>query len=51
MPEVEHLYQPLVAVNVIVNDNRTMYEFADRRATLDGYTHARKATEHLHVIE
>jgi hypothetical protein len=51
MPEVKHLYQALVAVNVIVNDDRTMYEFAYRRATLDGNTHARKATQHLHVIE
>jgi len=38
MPEVKHLYQALVAVNVIVNDDRTMYEFAYRRATLDANT-------------
>jgi hypothetical protein len=48
---MKHLYHPPAAVDSIINDNRTMYEFAYQRSALNGTAHLRKALKQPYMIE
>jgi hypothetical protein len=51
MPEVKHFHQPLVFMQLVINKNRTMHQFAYPRPFAYSAAHTRKASEQVHVIE
>jgi hypothetical protein len=51
MPEVQHLDHALVFADLVVNQNRTVSEFANSRSLPDCSTHTREIGQELYVIE
>lgn len=51
MPEVQHLDYSIVLADLVIDQNRTMCQFANARSLPDCSTHARKISQELYMIE
>ena len=51
MPEVKYLHEVLIFVDLVVNQNRAVQQFAHPRPFSDRATHAGKPSEQIHVVE
>lgn len=48
---MKHFYKTPVVVDLIINQNRTVYQLAHGRSAMDDTAHTWKTTKQLHMIE
>lgn len=51
MAEVKNIYYVPIFVDLVVNQNWTMYKLSDPRSFSDDGAHARKTSEQIHVVQ
>ncbi len=51
MPDVQNLNFPLAFADVIVDEERTVHQFANLGPLSDEPAHARKTSQELHVLD
>ena len=51
MADVKHFHETLIFMDLVVDQNRAMQQFAHTRPFSDGASHAGKASQQVHVVE
>lgn len=51
MPEVQHLYDALIFLDLVVNENRGVHQLTHAGPSADEIAHVRKAGEQIQMIE